>query len=173
MILKNKKVLILVADDYEDLELQYPKLRMKEAGACVFVAGKEKDKIYKGKHTYPCKADVSFKEIKVDEYDALIIPGGYAPDHLRVIPEVLKLTQEFDQKGKLIAFICHAGWVPISAKILKGIKATSYEAIKDDMINAGVEWIDEAVVIDKHFISSRFPPDLPKFCEAIVAYLSK
>lgn len=168
---KKKNVLIFVADTYEDLELQYPKYRLIEAGANVVIAGEKKGESYKGKHGYPCKADISLSDVNVKDFDALIIPGGYAPDKLRINPDALRITQEFNKQKKLIAFICHAGWVPISAQILKGIKCTSYSAIKDDMINAGVKWVDQDVVIDKHFISSRSPADLPKFCPAIIEYL--
>lgn len=174
MNIKNKKILIFVADHYEDLELHYPRLRLQEAGAAkVLVAGPEKGNIYKGKHGYPVQTDLSFDEVDVNQFDALIIPGSYAPDLLRTIPKVLEITKQFDSQKKLVAFICHAGWVPISAQILHGVKATSYKAIKDDMINAGVEWMDAPVVIDRHFISSRFPPDLPHFCAAIIQYLDK
>lgn len=171
MSIKNKKILIYVHDIYEDLELQYPRLRMLEAGAKVIVAGPETNKTYQGKHGYPCKADESFKNICEDEFDALIIPGGYAPDKLRRDPRVLEITKKLHEQGKLIAFICHAGWVPISAKILKGVKCTSHSSIKDDIINAGANWVDEAVVVDRHFISSRSPDDLPQFCTAILKFL--
>ena len=170
---KGKKILIFVADDYEDLELQYPKYRLMEAGKEVVICGEKKDLIYKGKHGYPCKADAAFNEISVNDFSALIIPGGYAPDKLRRFPKVLEITHEFHKQNKLIAFICHAGWVPISAKVLKGVKCTSFSAIKDDMVNAGANWVDEAVVVDGHFISSRSPDDLPVFCPAIIQYLSK
>ena len=170
---QKKKILIFVADDYEDLELQYPKYRLLEAGKQVVVAGEKKGNVYKSKHGYPCKADMSFEEVSVDAFSALIIPGGYAPDKLRTIPQVLEITQQFNTQKKLIAFICHGGWVPISAKILKGISCTSYPAIKDDVINAGAKWLDEAVVVDQHFISSRSPEDLPYFCPAIINYLSE
>lgn len=171
--LKKQKILILVADHYEDLELQYPKYRLLEAGAQIVVAGAKAGETYKGKNGYPCKADIAFDKVKVADYSALIIPGGYAPDILRRIPKVLEITREFDKKKKLIAFICHAGWVPISAKIIDGVKCTSFGAIKDDMINAGAKWVDQAVVIDKHFITSRSPEDLPVFCPAIIDYLKK
>lgn len=166
-----QKVLIITDDNYEDMELHYPKYRLLEAGYEVIIGGKEKENIYKGKYGYPCKSDLCFDEISVTDFEALIIPGGYAPDKLRTIPKVLQITQEFDKANKLIAFICHAGWIPISAKILKGIQCTSYEAIKDDMVNAKAEWVDKEVVINKHFISSRCPDDLPKFCLAIIDFL--
>lgn len=173
MKLKNKKVLIFVAQDYEDLELQYPKYRLLEEGAKVIVAGAEKKEVYKGKHGYPCQAEVSFNDVNVTEFDALVIPGGYAPDKLRRIQKVLDITKQFSADNKLIAFICHAGWVPISAKVIKGIKCTSFLAIKDDMVNAGANWVDQAVVEDRNFISSRTPDDLIQFCPAIINYLAK
>lgn len=167
---KPQKILLFVADEYEDLELQYPKYRLREAGKKVVIAGEKKEP-YKGKHGYPCIADITFKEIKVDDFDALVIPGGYAPDKLRKIPKVLEITKKFASQKKLIAFICHAGWIPISAKILKGIQCTSYISIKEDILNAGGKWVNKSVVIDRHFISSRFPEDLPDFCSAILNYL--
>ncbi len=171
MELQHRKILMFVESEYEDLELQYPKLRLTEAGAIVTIAGPEAGRTYNGKHGYPSQADISLDAVDPKVFDALIIPGGFAPDKLRVIPKVLEITRAFHDSKKLIAFICHAGWVPISAKILKGVRCTSYETIKDDMINAGANWFDEAVVIDNHFISSRFPPDLPLFCPAIIKYL--
>lgn len=173
MNLKNQKILMFVDNEYEDLELQYPKYRMLEAGAKVIVAGPKAKEKYTGKHGYPCQADISLDQVNVNDFDALIIPGGYAPDKLRRIPKVLEITKQFHEQEKLIAFICHAGWIPISAKVIKGVKCTSFMAIKDDMINAGVKWVDEPVVIDGHFISSRSPEDLPMFCPAIIEYLSQ
>lgn len=168
----DKKILILVADQYEDLELHYPRLRFIEAGKKVVVAGANKGTIYKSKHGYDCKADIGFSDVSVDDFSAVVVPGGYAPDKLRTIPEVLEIIRQFNKQKKLIAFICHGGWVPVSAGVLKNIKCTSYAAIKDDMINAGAEWVDSEVVVDKHFISSRCPDDLPKFCEAILTHLN-
>lgn len=170
--MKNQNILIFVEELYEDLELQYPKYRLLEAGAKVIVAGPKAKELSHGKHGYPCRADISFGEVDVNEFQGLIIPGGYAPDKLRMNSRVLEITRQFHQQEKLIAFICHAGWVPISANILKGVKCTSYMAIKDDMVNAGAKWVDEAVVVDGHFISSRFPDDLTKFCPAIIQYLT-
>ncbi|AFH50382.1 Putative intracellular protease/amidase [Ignavibacterium album JCM 16511] len=171
--LSGKNILMFVDDLYEDLELWYPKLRMTEEGANVVVAGKEKGKIYSGKHTYPCRAYASFDELNDKDFDALIIPGGFAPDKLRREENVLKLTRNFFKSGKLVAHICHAGWIPISAGIMKGFKCTSTPGIKDDLTNAGAIWIDEPVVVDRNMISSRRPDDLPDFCKAIIEYLSK
>lgn len=170
--MKGKKILIFVEDEYEDLELQYPKIRMIEAGAQVKIAGPEAKKQYKGKHGYPCISDISINDVRVEDFDAVIIPGGYAPDKMRKNPKFIEITQQFNKQNKLVAYICHAGWIPASAKILKGVNCTSYFAIKDDLINAGAKWVDEPVVIDKGIISSRFPDDLPKFCMAIIDHLS-
>jgi len=163
-----QRVLVFVEQVYEDLELWYPKLRLIEAGMEVVVAGPEKI-VYAGKNGYPCKADRTLDEVKSEEFDALVIPGGFAPDKLRRLPRVLELVREFDKAGKPIAMICHAGWVPISAKILKGRKVTGVSAIKDDLENAGATFLDQAVVVDGHIISSRTPADLPDFCRAILA----
>lgn len=168
-----KKILLFIAEEYEDLELLYPRYRMMEEGFHVSVAGAKEKETYKGKKGYPWKSDLSFDSVNVRDFDALIIPGGYAPDKLRKIPKVLEIIRQFNEEKKLIAFICHAGWLPVSAKIIKGIKCTSYIAIKDDMVNAGANWVDEAVVVDHHFISSRDPEDLPKFCPAIIQYLQQ
>jgi len=166
--LSRKRFLQFVEDEYEDLELWYPKIRLTEEGAQVVTVGPEKGRVYRGKNGYPCKADSSFDEVRAVDFDGLLIPGGYAPDKIRRYPKALELTKEFHKAGKIVAFICHAGWVPISAGILKGAKATSFFAIKDDMVNAGVNWVDEPVVVDKNLISSRTPADLPHFCKAII-----
>ncbi len=161
---KNKKILLFVHHEYEDMELQYPKYRLMEAGYQVMIAGPEKGEIYQGKHGYPCQPDLAIREVQADQFEALVIPGGYAPDKLRRDPKVLELTRQIYQAGKVVAFICHAGWVPISAKIIEGIRCTSAPAIKDDLINAGALWTDEPVVVDRHVVSSRGPHDLPSFC---------
>src|SRR5881396_2769905 len=170
MTLKGKRVLIFAAAQYEDLELWYPKIRLEEEGAATTVAGMG-ERTYQGKRGYPVTVDTSVDEIDAADFDALVIPGGFAPDQLRRFDKVLQLTREIYQAGKPVAFICHAGWVPISAKILKGKRATSVRAIKDDMENAGVVWEDSAVVVDGNLISSRTPADLPQFCKALIAAL--
>jgi protease I len=171
MKLQNQKILMFVADEYEDLELHYPRLRLVEEGAHVVIASATKKESFEGKHGYPCKADILIDKVNPKDYTALIIPGGYAPDKLRTEPKILEVVKQFHKAKKLIAFICHAGWIPISAGILKGVRCTSYKAIKDDMVNAGAKWVNEPVVVDGHFISSRFPDDLPHFCPAIIHYL--
>lgn len=171
--LDGKKVLLFVENVFEDLELLYPRYRLIEAGAKVVIAGPKAKENYHSKHGYPCQSDIAFKDAKEGDYDALVIPGGYAPDKMRQDASALELVRQFHQKEKPIAFICHAGWVPVSAKVLKGVKCTSWASIKDDMINAGANWVDEPVVVDRHFISSRSPEDLPYFCPALIEAIIK
>jgi protease I len=171
--LAGKRILMFVDHVYEDLELWYPKLRLIEEGAEVIVAGPEAGKIYEGKNGYPCKADVSYDNVEEKDFDGLVIPGGFAPDKLRRVQKVLELTKQFNDSNKLVAHICHAGWITISAKIMKGYKCTSTPGIKDDIENAGAIWIDEPLVIDRNMVSSRKPDDLPQFCLGIIEVLSK
>ncbi|MEK7483632.1 MAG: type 1 glutamine amidotransferase domain-containing protein [Planctomycetota bacterium] len=171
-ILQRKRFLMFVEDIYEDLELWYPKLRLIEEGAQVIVAGPEAGKIYLGKHGYPCKSDEALEKIHHDSFDGLVIPGGFAPDKLRRLDSVLTLTAKFHQAGKLVAHICHGGWIPISAGIMKGYRCTSTPGIKDDLKNAGAIWVDEPVVIDRNMVSSRRPDDLPQFCQGILQVLA-
>jgi protease I len=166
-----KRVAAVVDDVYEDLELWYPRIRMEEEGWKVIVAGPESGKVCAGKHGYPCRTDAAFADLHAAEFDALLVPGGFAPDKLRRSLHVLGLVQEMNAQGKLIAFICHAGWVLISAGILRGRRATSTIGIRDDMVNAGAIWVDEAVVTDGNLISSRTPADLPAFGRAIMEKL--
>jgi protease I len=170
-MVNHKKILIFVHNLYEEMELHYPRYRLLEAGMEVVVAGPQKKESYVGKHGYPCEADEAISKIQASHFDGLVIPGGYAPDKLRIIPEVLQITKQMHAEGKLIAFICHAGWVPASAGILKGATCTSYKAIKDDLVHAGAHWVDERVVVDKNLISSRHPTDLPHFSLAILDFL--
>lgn len=163
-----KRILAFVDDIYEDLELWYPKIRLEEEGWRVTVAGPQASVVYKGKHGYPCRSDAAIADVASADFDALLVPGGFMPDKLRRDPKVLQLTREFDQARKPIAFICHAGWILISAKLLRGRRATSTVGIRDDMENAGAIWTDEALVVDGHLISSRTPADLPVFARAFV-----
>jgi len=156
---------------YEDLELWYPKLRLTEEYADVVVAGPETDELYQGKNGYPCRSDAAITDIDPGEFDALVIPGGFAPDKLRRDPKVLEITKEIHEAEKPLAHVCHAGWVPISAGVMKGFRCTSTPAIKDDLINAGAEWVDKEVVVDRNQISSRNPNDLPAFCREIIAMM--
>jgi protease I len=172
MSLQGKTILFFAGPLYEDLELWYPKIRLEEEGAATVVAGTG-EKTYQGKRGYPLTVDTSVDEIEAAEFDGLVIPGGYAPDIMRRSPKLLQLTREIFQAGKPVAFICHAGWVPISAGIVKGKRGTSVGAIKDDLVNAGMLWEDSAVVVDGNLISSRTPADLPQFMKAIIAALEQ
>ncbi len=167
-----KTILTFVDDIYEDLELWYPLLRLQEAGFETKIAALEL-KTYTGKHGYPAKSDLLLKNANSHDFAGLLIPGGFMPDKLRRDEKVLSLTREFHQQGKLVAFICHGGWIPISAKILKGKRATGSLGIKDDLENAGAIWVNEPVVIDGNLISSRTPRDLAPFAKAMVDLLQK
>lgn len=171
--LEGKRFLIFVHDTYEDLELWYPKLRLIEAGGTVVVAGPEAERQYLSKHGYPCKSDATIELMEANDFDGVIIPGGFAPDKLRRIEKVKELTRDIHNMGKLVAHICHGGWVPISAGIMKGYRCTSTPAIKDDLINAGAIWIDEPIVIDRNMVTSRRPDDLPQFCKGILEVVSR
>ena len=170
--MKGKTIIVLTHDIFEDLELWYPVHRLREEGARVLLAGPEKDTVYKGKHGVPAKSDIAIRDIDPSGVDGLVIPGGYAPDKLRRFNEVLSLVKNVDENEKPIAMICHAGWVPISAKIVDGRKVTSVSAIKDDLVNAGAEWVDEAVVTDGNLVSSRTPADLPVYMKAYIELFS-
>ena len=169
-MLKNKTVLAFLDDIYEDLELWYPKLRLEEAGYRLHCAAPEL-KTYAGKNGYPAAADRLLSEVRSEDYCGLLVPGGFMPDKLRRDPKVLSLTREFFERGQLVAFICHGGWIPISAKILNGRRVTGSRGIKDDLENAGGVWVDEPVVVDGHLISSRTPRDLAPFAAAMVKFL--
>ncbi|SFM78369.1 type 1 glutamine amidotransferase domain-containing protein [Thermodesulforhabdus norvegica] len=173
MRLKGKKIALLAENNYQDLELWYPYLRMLEEGAEVKIVGTGSSQTYTSKYGYPVTVHISADEVSADQIDAVIIPGGYAPDLLRRYGSVTKLVREAFEKGKVVAAICHAGWVLISAGILKGRRATSFFAIKDDMVNAGALWEDSEVVIDGNLITSRKPEDLPAFCRAIIERLAE
>lgn len=170
--LANQKVLMFVGDVYEDLELWYPKLRLVEAGASVIVAGPQAGSSYQGKHGYPCVSDSAISEIDAADFDGLVVPGGFMPDRLRRDSQVLEIVRHFAESGKLVAAICHGGWIPISAGVYRGVRVTGSLGIKDDLVNAGAIWEDAAVVIDRHFVSSRKPDDLPDFCRGILQVMS-
>ncbi len=171
--LRGQSVLILVGDDYEDLELQYPRYRLLEAGAAVVLAGQEKGHTYHGKHGYPCVAEADLEDLHASDFAGVVVPGGWMPDKLRRDPTVLQLVSDFDAAGKLIASICHGPWIDISAQVVKGVRYTSTPGIKDDLINAGALWFDQPVVVDRHHVSSRRPDDLPAFCQALLQVLQR
>jgi protease I len=164
-------VLILAADLFEDMELLYPLYRLREEGAAVTVAGMDMSPVHGKKGHGPVEVDTTVDEVQETDFEGLVVPGGFAPDKLRRSARVLDLVRAFDTSGKPIAFICHAGWVPISAGILKGRRATSVGAIRDDMINAGTDWVDEETVVDGNLISARTPADLGPWMRALISAL--
>jgi protease I len=173
MQLKGKRVAILAENLYQEMELWVPYYRLKEEGAEVQVVGSGGATGYTSKHGYPVSVDVQAEQANAVEYDAVVIPGGFAPDLMRRSAAMLRLVREAFQQGKVVAAICHAGWVPASAGILAGKRATSFFSIKDDLVHAGATWVDEEVVVDGNLITSRKPDDLPAFCREVVRALSK
>jgi protease I len=173
MELTGKFVVVLSEDLFEDLELWYPVYRLKEAGAEVKIVGMPGVESYTGKHGLPVRPEITPSDVDPKKVDILVVPGGYAPDKMRRHPEMLDLVRKVFENNGIVAMICHAGWVPISAGIVKGKRLTSVNAIKDDLVNAGAIWEDQEVVIDGNLISSRRPEDLPAFCRAIIQTASK
>ena len=172
-MLDGMRIVSLVHEQFEDLELWYPILRLREAGAEVILAGEKGRTLYHGKYGVPATADISFGEVDPGTTDGLLVPGGWAPDKLRRFPEVLELVRALFRADKPVGQICHAGWVLISAGVLEGYKVTSTPGIKDDMTNAGASWFDEPVVVDRNLVSSRRPPDLPEYCKALIKLLEE
>jgi len=170
MALKDKRVLIFAEENYEDLELWYPKLRLIEAGVQVTVAGPG-EKIYRSKHGYPAETDGNVADYNPADFDGVVVPGGWCPDRLRRYDEVLAFTGATCQAGKLTAAICHGGWVLVSADVLRGRRCTSVPAIKDDLKNAGAQWVDEPCVVDRNLVTAQVPKDLPAFCREMLAVL--
>jgi protease I len=172
MKLKGKKVAILVERDYQDLEVWYPALRLREEGATVKFVGTGSGE-YKGKFGYPVSVDIAADKVSAKDFDAVIIPGGWAPDFLRRFETILRFVRDMHTAGKVVAAVCHAGWVLASANIVKGKTLTCFSAIKDDVVNAGGNFVDKEVVVDGNLITSRKPDDLPAFCREIIAALSR
>ena len=171
MKLEGKRIAILAENMYQEMELWVPYYRLREEGADVKVIGAGGAKSYTSKHGYPVNVDAQAEQVKAVEFDAVIVPGGYAPDMMRRHPAMVALVREAAQQGKVVAAICHAGWVLASAGVCKGKRVTSFVAIRDDLTNAGAKWTDEEVVRDGNLITSRQPDDLPAFCREIVGAL--
>ncbi len=166
------KIASFVYTDFEDLEFWYPTYRLREVGATIDVVGEAPGRVYIGKYGVPAESTHGFDDVNPEEYDGVLVPGGWAPDKLRRFPSVLEFVRRMDERRAVIGQICHAGWVLISAGILNGRRVTSTPGIKDDMTNAGAIWLDEPVVVDGHLVSSRRPPDLPEYGRALVAALT-
>ncbi len=173
MTKKVPHIAILVEEQYQVLEVWYPLLRLREEGIKVTIVGTGSKEVYPSKEGYPVKADVSIDKVKASDFDGVIIPGGWAPDFLRRYEKVVLFVNRLYNDGRVVASICHGGWLLVSAGVVQGNKVTSFFAIKDDLLAAGGTWLDREVVIDKNLITSRKPDDLPAFVKAIIKLVSK
>lgn len=169
--LKGKRVAIFAEDLYEDLELWYPLLRLREEGAETVVVGPGDAKEHHGKYGYPVTVDKVIRDVKVEQFDAVVVPGGYAPDRLRRHPAMVAFVREMANRGKIVAAICHGPWMLASAEVVADKTVTSFFAIKDDLVHAGAIYQDAEVVVDGNIITSRKPADLPAFLAAIITAL--
>ncbi len=167
-----KKVAVLVDQMYQVLEVWYPYYRLREAGQEVNLVAAQAKKDYPSREGYPCMSEIAAGQADVASYDCMVVPGGFAPDFMRRSPEVIKFANDMVNSGKIVAAICHGGWLLCSTKIYPGKKATCFIAIKDDIINAGAEYVDAECVVDGNLITSRKPDDLPAFCKAILKALT-
>lgn len=172
MILQGKNILVLIAEFFEEIEFWYPYYRMIEAGANVVSVGATQG-IFVGKNGMKAKSDEIIDNVKPENFDAIIIPGGFAPDYLRREPKIVDFVRRMNEQGKITAAICHGPWLLASAKIIRNKTVTSFYSIKDDLVNAGAYWIDQDVVVDGGIITSRKPADLPVFCKTIIEKLAK
>jgi len=173
MDLSGKRVAVLVEQQYQEMEVWYPIYRLREAGCTVTVIGPEAGTTYASKLGYPAKSDKAARDVSANDFDGIVIPGGFAPDYIRRSEAMLKLVKEINAQGKVVASICHGPWVLCSTPALKGKKATCFFAIKDDVINAGANYVDAECVVDGNLITSRKPDDLPAFMKAVMKGLSK
>ena len=173
MELAGKKIVIPVENMFNTHEFWYPFYRLKEAGGEVVVMGSGSAETYAGKPGTEVTVDVNADQVSAADFDGIVIPGGYAPDLMRRYPKMVQLVKDFNETGKVVAAICHAGWMLASAEILQDKTVTSFFSIKDDLIHAGANWVDQEVVVDGNLITSRSPDDLPAFMRAIIEFLIK
>ena len=171
MSVVGKRVAVLVEKLYEDLELWYPVLRLREAGCKVALVGPKAGETFSSKHGYPAKSDTAAGDVTANDFDAVIIPGGYSPDHMRRSKAMVDFVTQAAKQGKILAAICHGPWMLCSARCLQGKRVTGFFAIRDDVENAGGVWVDDACVRDGNLITSRTPDDLPAFMATILAAL--
>ena len=171
MALTGKRIALFVEEHYQELEVWYPYYRLIEEGADVTLIGSGSSQTYKGKFGYPAKVDAAIGSVKADQFDALVIPGGFAPDYMRREPKMVQFVKEMNAAGKIIAAICHGGWMLASAEVVTGKTVTCFFAIADDLRHAGATYVDKAVVQDGNIVTSRKPEDLPQFCKTIIKAL--
>jgi protease I len=169
--MEENSVLIFIEDGFEDMELMYPKHRLREAGYRVVMAGPKEGHRYTGVNGYPCSSDAAIAEMDESDFAGVILVGGWAPDRLRRDAKVCSLIAEFHRSGKLVAAICHGGSMAISAGVVRGVKVTGSLGIKDDLVNAGAIFENAPVVVDRHFVSSRYADDLPQFMKGVLQVL--
>jgi len=172
MSLSGKRIAIMLEREYQELEVWYPYYRLCEAGATVQFVAPQGDEVYPSKLGYPAKSHLSVMDVRGGDFDAVIVPGGWAPDYMRRSEAMIRFIQQCAEAKIVLAAICHGGWMLCCTEALRGRRATSFMAIKHDMINAGAEWVDEECVVDGNVITSRKPDDLPAFCKAIIEALS-
>jgi protease I len=170
--LSGRKLAVLVDEGFEDLELWVPVMRLREEGATVLLVGREAGKLYRGKHGLSATAEAAARDVRASELDAVVVPGGWAPDKLRRYPEVTGLVHDVYAQGKVVGLICHAGLVGISARIVAGHRATGSLGIRDDLVNAGATWVDEPAFRDGNLVWGRVVEDIPAFCRELVAALA-
>ena len=171
MRLQGKKIAILLDQQYQELEVWYPYYRFREEGALVCLVAPKAGETYPSKLGYPCVSDVSVRDVKGTDFDAVVVPGGWAPDYMRRDDGMIRFIQQCAQAGIVLAAICHGGWMLCCTDVLRGRRATSFVAIRHDMMNAGAKWVDEECVVDGNVITARKPDDLPAFCKAIIERL--
>lgn len=169
MELQGKRAAVLVEQQYQEMEIWYPVYRLREAGCQVTLVGPEAGKTYPSKLGYPAKSDKAAESVSADDFDILIIPGGYSPDHMRRCEAMIRLTRTMAEQGKVIGSICHGPWLLCSTPALRGKTVTCFFAIKDDVINAGGKYVDAEVIRDGNLVTSRKPDDLPAFMRAVIA----
>lgn len=165
------KIALLLENAYQDLEVWYPTLRLRETGHEVVFVAPQAGETYMGKYGYPAVSDLAIADTKIDDFDAVIIPGGFAPDYMRRVPAMVEFVRDMWNADKVVAAICHGGWMLASAEIIEDKKLTSFFAIKDDLVHAGATWVDEETMVDGKLITARKPEDLPAFCKAILEAL--
>ncbi|MGC2656909.1 MAG: type 1 glutamine amidotransferase domain-containing protein [Bryobacteraceae bacterium] len=173
MHLSGKKIAVFVDKMYQEMEVWYPYFRLQEAGAQTLFVGAKSGETYASKLGYPAVAERAYESVSADDFDGVVLPGGFAPDYIRRHPKATQLVKEISDRGKLVAAICHGPWVLCSSHgILKGRRATSFFSIKDDVVNAGANWEDAEVVVDGNLVTSRKPEDLPAFCREMIRVLA-